>query len=60
MLPTSSSEVLSLARGREHFPMPLLVAHAEAIARCQDKQATTVAATNAGVAIPETHLVTHA
>jgi carbamoyl-phosphate synthase large subunit len=56
VLPTSSSEVLSLARGREHFSMPLLVADAEGIARCQDKQATTVAATNAGVAIPETHL----
>jgi carbamoyl-phosphate synthase large subunit len=58
VLPTSSSEVLSLAQGREHFAMPLLVAGADAIARCQDKQATTVAATNAGVPIPETYLAT--
>jgi carbamoyl-phosphate synthase large subunit len=58
VLPTSSAEVLSLARGREHFSMPLLVAGLAGIERCQDKQATTVAATNAGVAIPETHLVT--
>jgi carbamoyl-phosphate synthase large subunit len=57
VLPTSSSEVLSLAQGREHFAMPLLVADAGGIARCQDKQATTLAATNAGVPIPETYLV---
>jgi carbamoyl-phosphate synthase large subunit len=58
VLPTSSSEVLALAQGREHFAMPLLVADAAGIARCQDKQATTIAATRAGVPIPETHLVT--
>jgi carbamoyl-phosphate synthase large subunit len=57
VLPTSSSEVLSLARGREHFSMPLLVAEADGIARCQDKQATTVAAVAAGVPIPTTFIV---
>jgi carbamoyl-phosphate synthase large subunit len=56
VLPTSSSEVLALAQGREHFSMPLLVAGADGIARCQDKQATTVAALAAGVPVPETHL----
>ena len=57
VLPTSSSEVLALAQGREHFSMPLLVADADGIARCQDKQATTVAAIAAGVPIPTTFLV---
>jgi carbamoyl-phosphate synthase large subunit len=56
VLPTSSSEVLSLAEGREHFAMPLLVAGAEGIARCQDKAATVEAAARAGVPAPETHL----
>ncbi len=50
VLPTSSSEVLALAQGREHFAMPLLVADAVAIARCQDKAATAEAAARAGVA----------
>jgi carbamoyl-phosphate synthase large subunit len=58
VLPTSSSEVLSLARGREHFDVPLLVADAAAIERCQDKSATVEAARLAGVAAPETHLAT--
>jgi carbamoyl-phosphate synthase large subunit len=57
VLPTSSSEVLALAQGREHFSMPLLVAAADGIARCQDKQATTIAAVAAGVPIPTTFLV---
>lgn len=56
VLPTSSSEVLSLAQGRTHFEMPLLVADAGGIARCQDKQATMLAAANAGVLVPETYL----
>jgi carbamoyl-phosphate synthase large subunit len=56
VLPTSSSEVLSLAQGRDHFSMPLLVAGEQGIARCQDKQATTVAARAAGVPVPATHL----
>jgi carbamoyl-phosphate synthase large subunit len=56
VLPTSSAEVLALARGRDHFPMPLLVADAEGVARCQDKSATAEAAARAGVASPETHL----
>ncbi|HEY1479887.1 MAG TPA: ATP-grasp domain-containing protein, partial [Gaiellales bacterium] len=56
VLPTSSAEVLSLARGREHFEMPLLVANAEAVARCQDKSATVAAAIAAGVSVPETRL----
>jgi carbamoyl-phosphate synthase large subunit len=58
VLPTSSSEVLSLAQGREHFDVPLLVADAAAIARCQDKSATVEAARLAGVAAPATHLAT--
>jgi biotin carboxylase len=57
VLPTSSSEVLSLARGRAHFAMPLLVAGVEGVARCQDKAATVAAATAAGVPAPETRLV---
>jgi carbamoyl-phosphate synthase large subunit len=56
VLPTSSSEVLSLARGREHFAMPLLVAGAAGIERCQDKAATVEAARRAGVPAPETRL----
>jgi carbamoyl-phosphate synthase large subunit len=56
VLPTSSSEVLALAQGRDHFAMPLLVAGEAGIARCQDKQATTVAALAAGVPIPRTQL----
>jgi carbamoyl-phosphate synthase large subunit len=56
VLPTSSSEVLSLARGREHFSMPLLVADAAGIERCQDKAATVEAARRAGVPAPETRL----
>jgi carbamoyl-phosphate synthase large subunit len=57
VLPTSSSEVLALAEGRQHFAMPLLVADARAIARCQDKAATAEAAARAGVPAPETYLV---
>lgn len=56
VLPTSSSEVLSLAQGRRHFGVPLLVADEQAIARCQDKQATTVAALAAGIPTAVTHL----
>jgi carbamoyl-phosphate synthase large subunit len=56
VLPTSSSEVLSLAEGRSHFAMPLLVAGADGVRRCQDKVATVEAAVRAGVPVPETHL----
>ena len=52
VLPTSSSEVLALAEGRQHFAMPLLVADAGAIARCQDKAATSEAAARAGCRPP--------
>jgi carbamoyl-phosphate synthase large subunit len=56
VLPTSSSEVLALARGRDRFAMPLLVAGAPGVARCQDKEATVAAAIAAGVAVPRTIL----
>jgi carbamoyl-phosphate synthase large subunit len=56
VLPTSSSVVLSLAEGRAHFTMPLLVAGADGVRRCQDKVATVEAAIRAGVPVPETHL----
>jgi carbamoyl-phosphate synthase large subunit len=56
VLPTSSAEVLALAEGRAHFAMPLLVADAGAVARCQDKAATAEAAARAGVKAPETRL----
>jgi carbamoyl-phosphate synthase large subunit len=56
VLPTSSSEVLALAEGRDRFAMPLLVAGAAGVARCQDKVATVAAAIAAGVAVPKTIL----
>jgi carbamoyl-phosphate synthase large subunit len=56
VLPTSSSEVLALAEGRDRFAMPLLVAGAAGVARCQDQVATVAAAIAAGVAVPKTIL----
>ena len=58
VLPTSSSEVLSLAEGASTSQVPLLVADAGAIARCQDKVGDRPRPRRApACAAPETHLV---